>query len=169
MAAVGLSRTWMLLLPLPLPPDTADSVGPEDKSTLATPEAAIWAAVSILPETCAAKAGGWTTIKPSIGVGAVLDWLVAGVVSVSNPMASEVKPLAPTIGVATTASDVRPLAPTIGVKRTAGVVRPAAGAMGVEKTASEVRPLAPTIGDGMTARAVVPLATMIGVDAEGAG
>ena len=84
-------------------------------------------------------------------------------------MANEVKPLAPTTGVATTASDVRPLAPTTGVKRTAGVVRPAAGAMGVEKTASEVRPLAPTTGDGTTARAVVPLATMIGSGTEAAG
>ena len=77
-------------------------------------------------------------------------------------MASEVKPFAPTTGVATTASDVRPLLPTIGVKRTAGLFRPAAGAMGVEKTASEVRPLAPTTGDGTTARAVLPLAMVIG-------
>ena len=84
-------------------------------------------------------------------------------------MASEVRPLAPTTGVATTASDVRPLAPTTGVKRTEGVVRPAAGAMGVEKTASEVKPLAPTTGDGTTAMAVIPLATITGVDSEAAG
>lgn len=150
-------------MPLPLSPDTGDSADPEGKTTLAIPETATLTWLGILLETCGVKAGGSTTTKPSIGVGALLDWSAAGVVSVSNPMASEVKPLAPTTGVATTASDVRPLAPTIGVKRTAGVVRPPAGAMGVEKTASEVRPLAPTTGDGMTARAVVP-ATMIGVD-----
>ena len=84
-------------------------------------------------------------------------------------MASEVKPFAPTTGVATTASDVRPLLPTIGVKRTAGLFRPAAGAMGVEKIASEVRPLAPTTGDGTTARAVLPLAIVIGAGIEATG
>lgn len=150
-------------MPLPLSPDTGDSADPDGKTTLTTPEAAILAWLGILPETCGVKAGGWTTTNPSIGVGALLDWPAVGIVSVSNPIARDVKPLAPTTGVATTASDVRPLAPTIGVKRTAGVVTPAAGAMGVEKTASEVRPLAPTTGDGTTARAVLPLATMIGV------
>ena len=84
-------------------------------------------------------------------------------------MASEVKPFAPTTGVATTASDVRPLLPTIGVKRTAGLFRPAAGTIGVEKTASEVRPLAPTTGDGTTARAVLPLAMVIGAGIGAAG
>ena len=155
-------------MPPPLPPDSGDSPDPEGTITL-TLEAAVFTCEGTPPETWDVKDGDWTRTKPSTGVGALLDWPTARLASVSNPMAREVRPLAPTTGVATTASDVRPLAPTTGVKRTEGVVRPAAGAMGVEKTASEVRPLAPTTGDGTTAMAVIPLATMSGVDIELAG
>ena len=65
-------------------------------------------------------------------------------------MANDVRPLAPTTGVARTASDVKPLAPTTGVKTTAAPVRPLAAAIGVEKTASDVRPFWPTTGEGTT-------------------
>ena len=70
-AAVGLSRTWMLKLPLP--PDAGDWVETEGRPTLATPETTRLAGVEISPETCGVNAGGWTTAKPSIGVGALLD------------------------------------------------------------------------------------------------
>lgn len=60
-------------MPLPLPPDTGDSGDPEGTLTLATPEATILAWVGIPPDACGVKAGGWTTIKSSTGVGALLD------------------------------------------------------------------------------------------------
>ena len=66
--------------------------------------------------------------------------VVAVACSLASPMAREVRPLAPTTGVARTASDVKPLVPTTGVKTTAGDVRPLAAAIGVEKIASDVRP-----------------------------
>ena len=112
---------------------------------------------------------GLIRTNPSTGEGVALAWPAVGVVSVANPMAREVKPLAPTTGVARTASEVKPLAPTTGVRSTAGEVNPAAAATGVEKTAREVRPLAPTMGDGMTAREVTPLPTATGVGVEAAG
>ena len=66
--------------------------------------------------------------------------LVAIACSLASPIARDVRPLAPTTGVARTASDVKPLVPTTGVKTTAGDVRPLAAAIGVEKIASDVRP-----------------------------
>ena len=89
--------------------------------------------------------------------------VVAVACSLASPMAKDVRPLAPTTGVARTASDVKPLAPTTGVKTTAGDVRPLAAAIGVEKTASDVRPFSPTTGEGTTTRELRPLKLEIGV------
>ena len=110
-------------------------------------------------------AGDAMRIDSSIGAGVPLGWAAVAPCSLANPMATEVRPLVPTTGVARTASDVSPLAPTTGVRITAGDVRPLAAVIGVEKTASDVRPLAPTTGDGITAREVRPLTPRTGVTA----
>lgn len=87
-----------------------------------------------------AAAAGLIRAYSPLGEGMPLGRVVAVACSLANPTARDVRPLAPTTGVARTASDVKPLAPTTGVKTTAGDVRPLAAAIGVEKTASDVRP-----------------------------
>ena len=140
---LGLSEIWTVeLLPLPIR-GAGEIVEPE------APGEETMAAVGSPDATTKPPAGDEAGTNSSIGDGMPLD-----ACSVSKPMANEVKPLAPTTGVARTASEVRPLVPTTGVNTTAGEVRPLAAAMGVEKTAREVRPLAPTTCEGMTAMEV---------------
>ena len=133
---VGLRLKCTLELP-PLPFDVkfdAPSRRPEATGRGLSGEAAT---TTRLPDAAAA---GPTRAYSLLGEGTPLGRVAVAACSLASPMAREVRPLAPTTGVARTASEVKPLAPTTGVKTTAGDVRPLAAAIGVEKTASDVRP-----------------------------
>ena len=156
--AVGFSRTWTLAFP-----NEAD-IEPEGKMRFETPGGRTPGGAGKPNWLANGVAGDATRIDSSIGAGVPLGWAAVAPSSLANLMAREVRPLAPTTGVARTASDVSPLAPTTGGRLTAGDGRPLA-AIGVEKTASDVRPLEPTTGDGITIREARLLTTRTGVTA----
>ena len=156
--AVGFSRTWTLAFP------NEANIEPEGKMRFEAPGGRTTGGAGMPNWLADGVAGDAMRIDSSIGAGVPLGWAAVAHSSLANPMAREVRPLAPTTGVARTASDVSPLAPTTGVRITAGDVRPLA-AIGVEKTARDVRPLAPTTRGGITAREVRPLTPRTGVTA----
>lgn len=142
---LGLSGTWTL----ELPPLTTDGVAERvEKNEASTGPGPNTGGVGVTAAGMVASIGDGVPLEPCCPC---------------SPTANEVRPFAPTTGVARTASEVRPFAPTTGVKNTAGDATPLAAATGVEKTAREVRPLAPTTGDGMTASDIRPLKPTIGV------